>query len=539
MAEVHIMGHKARAQNDGRPMPDRLILADQSGHAAPHRHELADLLQRMTHIRAQVAEKGAVTLGLWNDAIRDEAFRPAAENLAHYLALRHHDVSDLQPRLAAFGLSSLGRSEGHVMASLDALIATLSRLSGTPDSPYPSRTAFDAGTVDLRRIEERLFGVAHQAPHTRIMVTLPREAGSDPDYVRRLIAAGMGCARINCAHDSPDIWLAMIGNVGSAAAACGHECRILMDIAGPKCRIETVHATQKVRLHRGDRLVLVKDMSRAQASDAIIATISFPAIIDELVAGAEIWINDGKIGTHVVANRDGRAILEVIGARAKGERLKPEKGLNFPSTELRLPPLTADDLAALDFVAEHADLVGFSFVQRPSDIVLLERELAARRGTRERQPIVLKIETPLAVKNLPQLIVQCAGTRPLGVMIARGDLAVELGFARLSEIQEEILWLCEAAHVPVIWATQVLDGLVSNGLPSRAETTDAAMSQRAECVMLNKGPFLLEAIAFLEDVLARMDRHQRKKSARFGPLHSWRELAIPRDPAEGGAPPQG
>jgi pyruvate kinase len=119
-----------------------------------------------------------------------------------------------------------------------------------------------------------------------------------------------------------------------------------------------------------------------------------------------------------------------------------------------------------------------------------------------------------------------AGRRPLAVMIARGDLAVELGFARLSEIQEEILWLCEAAHVPVIWATQVLDSFVSDGAPTRAEATDAAMSQRAECVMLNKGPYLVEAITFLRDVLRRMDRHQSKKSARFGALQSWRDLAI-------------
>jgi pyruvate kinase len=100
-------------------------------------------------------------------------------------------------------------------------------------------------------------------------------------------------------------------------------------------------------------------------------------------------------------------------------------------------------------------------------------------------------------------------------------LAVELGFARMSEIQEEIMWLCEAAHVPVVWATQVLEGLVSEGRPTRAETTDAAMAQRAECVMLNKGPFLPEAMRFLADVLRRMDRHQAKKSARLGPLHSW------------------
>jgi pyruvate kinase len=98
-----------------------------------------------------------------------------------------------------------------------------------------------------------------------------------------------------------------------------------------------------------------------------------------------------------------------------------------------------------------------------------------------------------------------------GVMIARGDLAVECGFERLAEVQEEILWICEAAHVPVIWATQVLESLARTGFPSRAEITDAAMSQRAECVMLNKGPHICEAVAVLDDVLRRMQAHVTKK----------------------------
>ena len=106
-------------------------------------------------------------------------------------------------------------------------------------------------------------------------------------------------------------------------------------------------------------------------------------------------------------------------------------------------------------------------------------------------------------------------------MIARGDLAVEVGYQRLAEIQEEILWLCEAAHIPVIWATQVLENLVKKGIPSRAEMTDAAMGERAECVMLNKGPFILEAVTILDDVLSRMQAHQIKKSPQLRALHSW------------------
>jgi pyruvate kinase len=131
-----------------------------------------------------------------------------------------------------------------------------------------------------------------------------------------------------------------------------------------------------------------------------------------------------------------------------------------------------------------------------------------------RQPaIVLKIETRGGFDNLPTMLLTTMRGPSCGVMIARGDLAVECGFERLAEVQEEILWICEAAHVPVIWATQVLETLAKEGMPSRAEITDAAMGHRAECVMLNKGPHVLAAVRVLDDILRRMQAHQTKKRA--------------------------
>jgi pyruvate kinase len=478
-------------------------------------------------LRREVAERGARTLAAWKPTLAGSGFVPAATNLAHYLALRRHDLSALQPALSALGLSSLGRSEARVLTALDALLATLSRLAGMPHSHYPDAVALAAGPALLAAAQAALFGpAAPDGPTTRIMVTMPSEAADGPELIGRLLAAGMNCARINCAHDTPAGWAAMISHIRTASKALGRDCRVLMDIAGPKCRIETVQGPAKLRLHRGDRFALLRNAEAAASDDAVFATLNFPDVLDSLLPGVAVWINDGKIGARVLQCSAGRALLEVFSARAKGEKLKPEKGVNLPDTELHLAPLQAADLAALDVIAAEADLVGFSFVQRPADILLLDQELAKRRPGRPPQPVVLKIETPLAVHNMPQLIVTAAATRPVAVMIARGDLAVELGFSRMAEIQEELLWLCEAAHVPVVWATQVLDGLVAEGSPSRAEATDAAMSQRAECVMLNKGPFMVEGIQFLRDILHRMDRHQSKKSARFGPLQSWQEPEI-------------
>ncbi len=144
-------------------------------------------------------------------------------------------------------------------------------------------------------------------------------------------------------------------------------------------------------------------------------------------------------------------------------------------------------------------------------------ELAKRKASE--LPIIAKIETNRAVGNLPDIVLGTIGRHKLGIMIARGDLAVELGSARLAEIQEELLWLCEAAHVPVIWATQVLESIAKKGTRSRPEFTDAAMAVRAECVMLNKGPYILDAIEALVSVMVRMHEHQRKKFSRLRALH--------------------
>jgi pyruvate kinase len=215
-------------------------------------------------------------------------------------------------------------------------------------------------------------------------------------------------------------------------------------------------------------------------------------------------------------------VIQIVQAPSKGSKIGSDKGLNFPDTDFEVASLTEKDKRDLTFVAERADLIGYSFVQTEADIAALLAELRERVPIGRKPPaLVLKIETKRAVRNLPDLIVHAAGKLPTAVMIARGDLAIELGFQRIAEMQEEILWLCEAARVPVIWATQVLEKLAKKGLPTRAEVTDAAMASRAECVMLNKGPHLLDAIHMLDGVLTRMEGHQQKKTAQLRILHSW------------------
>ena len=235
------------------------------------------------------------------------------------------------------------------------------------------------------------------------------------------------------------------------------------------------------------------------------------AAFDQVRPGESVWLDDGKIGGIVQANNGEEIRVWITHTPPQGAKLKAEKGINFPDTALQLSSLTEKDLEDLPVLVTLVDMVAQSFVRGPEDVRRLHDELY-RLGANP-LGVVLKIENRQAFENLPRILLAGLGSPPLGVMIARGDLAVEVGFERLSEVQQEILWLCEAAHVPVIWATQILEGMAKKGAPSRAEVSDAAMSIMAECAMLNKGPNIVETVRFLDGVIGRMDEHFVKRRA--------------------------
>jgi pyruvate kinase len=288
----------------------------------------------------------------------------------------------------------------------------------------------------------------------------------------------------------------------------------------------------------GDTLIVTRDLTPGKpathdSAGRVLtpATIgcTLPEVFDDVQPGEAIWFDDGRIGGVIDTVDETHAVVRITVARAGGAKLRADKGINLPESTLRLPALTPQDIADLPFVAAHADIVELSFANVPTDVAQLQAELL-RLGARQ-PAIVLKIETQRGFASLPALLLQAMQGPCCGVMIARGDLAVECGFERLAEVQEEILWICEAAHVPVIWATQVLESLATSGLPSRAEITDAAMGHRAECVMLNKGPHIIAALGALDDILRRMHAHQDKKRSMLRELRLAHTLAPSSAPA--------
>lgn len=564
----------------------------------------------------------------------------SARNLIHYLSLRQTDIRPLQESLGRLGLSSLGRLESHVLASLLAVTRALTRLCGRRwrDSPLLARVPvnLDDDTADL--LQERaneLMGPLERRS-VRIMVTMPSEAATNARLVHDLVAAGMDIMRINCAHDGPQQWQAMIENLSRAEVALGKKCRVYADLSGPKMRtgsLRPVGRIATIRIRRDERgkmieparvwlrdeeelpglsgegpdkalpltgrildYALVGDELRIQdcrgvtrrlklvgnrdgcwlaetgkrifvesgaeanlhregkvvargavgllpevvlplilvSGDTICLTRSQapgsrecrdhqgqvvePACIpctleeafDQVRPGERVCFDDGKISGMVLENDGQRITVRITtGGSVRGQKLAEGKGINFPDTRFVMESLTQKDLADLEVMVNRVDLIGLSFIRAPRDVLALHQRLVA--CGKPDLGVVLKIENRQAFENLPQILLAGLRTPHLGVMVARGDLAAEMGFDRLAEVQEEILWLCEAAHVPVIWATQVLEGMAQKNQPSRAEITDAAMSGRAECVMLNKGPFIVDTVAFLGNILERMQSHQNKK----------------------------
>jgi pyruvate kinase len=283
---------------------------------------------------------------------------------------------------------------------------------------------------------------------------------------------------------------------------------------------------QFILLQKGDLLTLTKEQTPgkpAQLDDngKIIESARIPCTIsevfDDVKPGEKIWFDDGKIGGVIKAVNPAEILVEIKQTGGKIQKLRADKGINLPDSNLQFPSLTEKDLNDLKFIVKYADMIGYSFVRSAEDVAQLQEKLKELKG--DKLGIILKIETRRAFEQLPEILLSAMSSHSIGVMIARGDLAIETGFERLAEVQEEILWMCEAAHIPVIWATQVLEGLSKSGIYSRAEISDAAMSERAECVMLNKGVFIVEALQTLDNILTRMQSHQDKKRSMFRQLH--------------------
>lgn len=560
------------------------------------------------------------------------SFRDGARNLIHYSTFRSLNLKKLQKRLSNFGLSILASTESHVMATLtNSRQILLALIPETKQLNNPKRTSIKNSVKQQKKHAKDLFGYRSKGRRVRIMVTLPTEAAYDYQFVHDLVASGMNTARINCAHDNAEIWNLMIQNLDKAKGELHKNCKVFMDLAGPKIRTGSLGAGVMVRkfrpkrnelgeviqpakielvteldpnsvneipveaswlyslseddsidfidsrkkkrrlfvnsvlknrvlttcrktayvntgtvlksastleestvgklpskeqtilLHRGDYLRLLKNQVPGKPAEVsknneivTIAQISCSSMeIFEMVnTGERILFDDGKIGGIIREVSEDEILVEILQAKVGGSKLKADKGINLPDSSLNICGLTKKDQDDLKFVVQHADAVNFSFVNSAADVTELYAELE-KLGAKDELGIVLKIENRNAFDNLTSILLTAMQRYPVGIMIARGDLAIEAGWENMPRIQNEILRLSDSAYVPTIWATQVLESMAKNGIPSRSELTDVASSLKADCVMLNKGSYILDAVSLLHKILSGMNSYRDKDVRMF------------------------
>jgi pyruvate kinase len=326
---------------------------------------------------------------------------------------------------------------------------------------------------------------------TKIVATVG-PASTDPVVMRQMVEAGVDVFRLNFSHGTHESHSATFEQIRRIAAETETQIAVLQDLCGPKIRLGEI-VGGVVDCDHDAEFVLVS--GKSGGSDPHRLTSTYRTLADELDVGQNVLFADGTVAMTVVARGPGWARLKVT----LPGHIRSNQGINVPGTGLSVAALTDKDLADLEWTAKHdVEYVGLSFVRKAEDVALLRTELQ-RRGSRAR--IIAKIEKPQALANLDAIIAEADA-----VMVARGDLGVELDVVRVPAIQKQIIDACHRARVPVITATQMLNSMESSSRPTRAEASDVfnAVLDGTDAVMLSGetaiGQYPVEAVSMMSQI---------------------------------------
>jgi pyruvate kinase len=332
---------------------------------------------------------------------------------------------------------------------------------------------------------------------TKIVATIG-PASKSPEIIRQMVNAGMNVARLNFSHGSYEDHAEMVGLLRQVSKECNAPITLLQDLQGPKIRIGKL-PSEEIELVQGELLTLVPlDNFDNQPNTA---PIDYSYLAEEADLGAQVLLDDGLLELKIEEIQGNAVICRVI----EGGILKSRKGVNLPSLILRLPSLTEKDQQDLDFgISQGVDWVSLSFVRRAEDVQAL-KALLIEKGASD-IPVMAKIEKPQAIANLESIINECDG-----LMVARGDLGVEMSPEKVPLLQKQIIRMCNQKGIPVITATQMLDSMIHSARPTRAEASDVANAiiDGTDAVMLSGesavGKFPVKAVQMLSRIASDVE----------------------------------
>lgn len=326
------------------------------------------------------------------------------------------------------------------------------------------------------------------AHRTKIVATIG-PASDSPERLKQLLLAGVNVARLNFSHGTYADHAARIVRLRQVAAELDRPLTLLQDLQGPKIRVGDLPAAG-LPLAVGDPLTLVPPTHSVEVPHSV--AIDYPYVAEEAIPGTPVLLDDGLLELTVERVEQGTVTCRVV----TGGTLKSHKGVNFPSLNLRLPSLTEKDRQDLAFgVEQGVDIVSLSFVRQAADVRELKALLSQLGAS---LPVLAKLEKPQAIANLAAIVAECDA-----IMVARGDLGVEMSPERVPLIQKKIIRLCNQKGIPVITATQMLDSMIRNPRPTRAEVSDVANAilDGTDAVMLSGesavGDYPMESVTML------------------------------------------
>ncbi len=332
--------------------------------------------------------------------------------------------------------------------------------------------------------------------HTKIVATIGPASQSEA-VIRQLIQAGMSVARLNFSHGSYDDHAAMIARIRQISQELDTPITLLQDLQGPKIRVGELPQGEVI-LNAGKTVTLTPNLETSDASDVI--PIDYPHLAEEARPGAQVLLDDGLLELEVEAINHSQVECRVI----TGGVLKKRKGVNFPNLNLSLPSLTVKDQQDLDFgIKQGIDWVCLSFVRGVEDIHHLKGFLQSREA---HIPVIAKIEKPQAVEHLNALVDACDG-----LMVARGDLGVEIRPEKVPLLQKKIIQTCNRKGIPVITATQMLESMIHSPRPTRAEASDVANAiiDGTDAVMLSGesavGKYPVQAVEIMARIAEQVE----------------------------------
>ncbi|MBK9698518.1 MAG: pyruvate kinase [Flavobacteriales bacterium] len=351
----------------------------------------------------------------------------------------------------------------------------------------------------------------HNDPKTKIVATIG-PASAPVDVLRELMRNGMDVARLNFSHGSYDFYRELIANIRRLNEELGLNTAILADLQGPKLRVGEME-NGAIDLPDGSELVITTEPVKGRPG---LVSTTYTQFSQDVKPGEIALLDDGKIRLEVVST-DGRS--RVTTRVLNGGPLSANKGLNLPNTKVSLPCLTDKDLKDLDFALEqNVDWVGLSFVRSARDIIELKHIIRAQD---KHARVVAKIEKPEALLEIDDII-RAADA----LMVARGDLGVEIPMEKVPLVQKDLIRRCLAMHRPVIVATQMMESMITNITPTRAEVNDVANAvlDHADAVMLSAetsvGKHPVEVVKAMNRILVEMETAEGMYNVPNPPLES-------------------